>query len=106
MILFEHEGKKYKLLFRHPWNPVFINGFDPFSIKAKVKAKWKRKTVAFICEQGKNQPVLYEAHALCSVEDNYVKDTGRLLALTRLQKNGCPEGLADAALVAYTWRKK
>jgi hypothetical protein len=67
MIPFEYEGKQYKLLFRY--------GFDK---------RGRRTTTAFVCEQGKNMPVLFEGTSICSLDDNFDKETGRQVALEQL----------------------
>lgn len=84
MILFEHDDKKYKLLFRY--------GIDK---------RGRRTTTAFVCHQGKNQPVLWEATATCSLEDNFCKNDGRRISIYRLDGEIQISGLMDKLMRAW-----
>jgi hypothetical protein len=97
MILFEHNGRKFKLLFRY--------GYD---------YRDRRCVVAFVCEQGKNMPVLFEGISRCSLEDNFCKETGRRVALQYLEQDvirknvgiGDVSGFLNRLTTAYMYRGK
>lgn len=98
------EGTEYRILFRH----------DPHTwLQGPKKYHRRRGTVCLIQTRGRSEMgdpgkwlTVGSGAALCSLQDQFVKETGRRIALVRAVSKVDNMKAAGAALACYYGRKR